>query len=136
MLKEICDTIKQTLIVDGIEFSIGVLLFKADLPARSLATKHVHHNPYYACLGYDQKGVWCEEGRFISYPYIQSSVNLRTSANFDICAKLVHQHSSNDNYHGVKGISPLTKILEIPTQIDLDVMHLCFIGHCPLHLSK
>ncbi|CAF2984120.1 unnamed protein product, partial [Rotaria sp. Silwood2] len=136
LLKEVCDTIKQTLIIDEIKFSIDVLLFKADLPARALATKHVHHNAYYACLECDQEGMWCEEGRFVTYPYIQSSINLPTSAHFDICAKLVHQQFSDDNYLGVKGISPLTKILDIPTQIDLDVMHLCFIGHCSLLLSK
>lgn len=117
-------------------FSVDVLLFKADLPARALATKHVHHNGYYACLECDQQGVWCEEGRVVTYPYDQNSINLRTSTHIDICAKIVGQQSSNDNYYGVKGVSPLTKILLIPSQIDLDAMHLCFIGHCSLLLTK
>ncbi|CAM4846096.1 unnamed protein product, partial [Rotaria magnacalcarata] len=136
LLMDICDTIKQILFVDDMKFSIDVLLFKADLPARALATKHVHHNGYYACLECDQQGVWCDEGRFVAYPYIQSAINLRTSAHLDMCAKLLSQQSSGGNYCGVKGISPLTKILDIPTQIDLDSMHLCFIGHCSLLLSK
>ncbi|CAF4635683.1 unnamed protein product [Rotaria socialis] len=136
LLMDICDTIKQVLFVDDMKFSIDVLLFKADLPARALATKHVHHNGYYACLECDQQGVWCDEGRFVAYPYIQSAINLRTSAHLDMCAKLLSQQSSGGNYCGVKGISPLTKILDIPTQIDLDSMHLCFIGHCSLLLSK
>ncbi|CAF2984155.1 unnamed protein product [Rotaria sp. Silwood2] len=118
LLNEVCDTIKQTLIVDGIKFSVDILLFKADLPARALATKHVHHNGYYACLECDQE------------------VNLRTSTSIGICAKLVSQKTSDNNCYGVKGVSPLAKVLEIPTQIDLDAMHLCFIGHCSLLLSK
>ncbi|CAF1265868.1 unnamed protein product [Rotaria sp. Silwood1] len=136
LLKEICDTIKQTLIVDDIKFSVDILLFKADLPARALATKHVHHNGYYACLECDQEGVWCEKARYVIYPYNQNSVNLRTSEHIDICAKLISQQSSDDNCYGVRGVSPLTKILDIPTQIDFDIMHLCFIGHCSLLLSK
>ncbi|CAF4670758.1 unnamed protein product, partial [Rotaria magnacalcarata] len=56
LLDEICDTIKQTVIVGNINFVVDVLLFKADLPARALATKHVNHNGYYACLECDQKG--------------------------------------------------------------------------------
>ncbi|CAF1989549.1 unnamed protein product [Rotaria magnacalcarata] len=53
LLDEICDTIKQTVIVDNTNFVVNVLLFKADLSARALATKHVNHNAYYACLECD-----------------------------------------------------------------------------------
>jgi hypothetical protein len=136
LLKEVCDTIKQTLVVDDIKFLVDVLLFKADLPARALATKHVHHNGYYACLECDQEGMWCEEGRIVTYPYNQNLVNLRTPAHIDICAKLASQQSSGGNCYGVRGVSPLAKILDIPIQIDIDVMHLCFIGHCSWLLSK
>jgi hypothetical protein len=136
LLKEVCDGIKQTLIIDDIKFSVDILLFKADLPARALATKHIHHNGYYGCLECDQRGVWCEDGHIVVYPCTQDLVNLRTPAHFDFCAKMVDGQSSVNNHYGVKGFSPLANILNIPAQVDLDVMHLCFIGHCSLLLSK
>ncbi|CAF4442449.1 unnamed protein product [Rotaria sp. Silwood2] len=136
LLKEICDTIKQTVIVDNIKFLVDVLLFKADLPARALATKHVNHNAYYSCLECDQEGVWCEESRVVMYPYIPNQMNRRSSSHFDFCAEQVNQQLCSGNCYGVKGVSPLRKIMDIPTQIDLDVMHLCFIGHCGFLLGK
>ncbi|CAF1647390.1 unnamed protein product, partial [Rotaria magnacalcarata] len=136
LLDEICDTIKQTVIVDNINFVVDVLLFKADLPARALATKHVNHNGYYACLECDQKGVWYEEGRTVIYPYIPHRMNRRSSSHFDFCAEQVNQQLSCDNYYGIKGVSPLRKIMDIPNQIDIDIMHLCFIGHCNFLLCK
>ncbi|CAF3091060.1 unnamed protein product [Rotaria sp. Silwood2] len=129
LLDEICDTIKQTVIVDNINFAVDVLLFKAELPPRTLATKHVNHNAYYACLECDQEGVWYEESRTVIYPYIPHQMNSRSSFHFDFCAKQVNQQLSCDNYYGIKGVSPLRKIMNIPNQINIDIMHLCFIGH-------
>ncbi|CAF1621803.1 unnamed protein product, partial [Adineta steineri] len=89
LLGEICNTIKRTLIVNDIIFSVDILLFKADLPARALATKHVHHNGYYACLKCIKRRVWCEKGRIVTYPYNQNSSSLRTSPHINVCATLV-----------------------------------------------
>jgi len=115
---------------------VDVLLFKADLPARALATKHMNHNAYYCCLECDQEGVWHEENRVVIYPYLPNQMNSRSLAHFDYCAERVNQQLPNDSYYGVKGVSPLRKIMNIPDQIDLDVMHLCFIGHCNFLLCK
>ncbi|CAF4397199.1 unnamed protein product, partial [Rotaria magnacalcarata] len=122
LLDEICDTIKQTVIVDNTNFVVNVLLFKADLSARALATKH--------------EGVWYGEGRTVVYPYIPHRMNSRSSSHFDFCAEQVNQQLSCDNYYGIKGVSPLRKIMDIPNQIDIDIMHLCFIGHCNFLLCK
>ncbi|CAF1423541.1 unnamed protein product, partial [Rotaria sordida] len=136
LLDEICDTIKQTVIVDNINFAVDVLLFKADLPARALATKHVNHNAYFACLECDQEGIWYEEGHTVIYPYIPQQMNSRSSSHFDFCAEQVNQQLSCDDYYGIKGVSPLRKIMDIPNQIDIDIMHLCFIGDCNFLLCK
>ncbi|CAF1073037.1 unnamed protein product [Adineta steineri] len=63
--------------------------YQADLPARALATKHVHHNGYYACLKCIKRRVWCEKGRIVTYPYNQNSSSLRTSPHINVCATLV-----------------------------------------------
>ncbi|CAF3866657.1 unnamed protein product [Rotaria sordida] len=135
LLVQLCDSIRQVIIIDGIKYKIDVQLFKSDLPARALACKHINHNGYYACLECDQKGIWCSEARTVIYPYHQNQVNLRTPAHFDICTEILRQQPSNKDFFGVKGTSPLAKILDIPTQIDLDIMHLCFLGHCSLLLD-
>ncbi|CAF5172093.1 unnamed protein product, partial [Rotaria magnacalcarata] len=63
-------------------------------------------------------------------------MNRRSSSHFDFCAEQVNQQLSCDNYYGIKGVSPLRKIMDIPNQIDIDIMHLCFIGHCNFLLCK
>ncbi|CAF1464069.1 unnamed protein product, partial [Adineta steineri] len=93
LLEEICNTIKRTLAVSDIIFSVDILLFTADLPAHALTTKHVHHNGYYACLKCIKRDVWREEGRIVIYPYNQNSSSLRTSPHINVCATLVlHQN--------------------------------------------
>jgi hypothetical protein len=137
LLEALCNTIKQVVSVDGVKFAVDVQLFKCDLPARALATKHVSHNAYYACLECDQRGEWCPEGRLVVYPYVNSNeVHLRTPAHFQSCADMINSRFSINDHCGVKGVSPLIKVLDIPIQVDLDVMHLCFIGHCSMLLSK
>ncbi|CAF1065625.1 unnamed protein product [Didymodactylos carnosus] len=135
LLLDITTTLRRTIIIDNDEYVIDVQLFKADGPARSFGLKHNLHNGYHACVECDQQGVRDPNANIMLYPHNQKPANLRTPELIKICAELAVKERKV-NVLGVQGISPLSHVLLIPYQIDIDVMHLCFIGHASTLLER
>jgi hypothetical protein len=69
----------------------------------------------------------------VLYPYKKNNLRRRTHANFVATARAAAIRSSSrkkgGEIDGIKGLSPLLQIFEYPTQIVLDYMHLCCLGH-------
>ncbi|CAF1305257.1 unnamed protein product, partial [Didymodactylos carnosus] len=133
LLMETCSSLKKTIVVDSDHYVVDVQLLKADSPARAYACKHILHNGYWSCLDCDQKGLRDNAANLMLYPFEQAPSNLRTDDAYKICAALVKQQQKP--LLGVQGISPLAQVLNCPTQVTLDAMHLCFLGHMKQLLS-
>lgn len=74
----------------------------------------------------------CRDRR-VFYPYDKNNYQHRTHKEFVATARAVDNRKSKErtggSIDGIKGLSPLLQIFEYPTQIILDYMHLCCLGH-------
>ena len=75
----------------------------------------------------------CRDRR-VFYPYDKNNnYQHRTHEEFQATARAVDNRKSKErnggSINGVKGLPPLLQVFEYPTQIILDYMHLCCLGH-------
>ena len=95
-----------------------------DLPAFAQNCNIVQYNSYYACPDCDIRDVIID--RSVYYPYSKLLSIPRTDRDYIILSK--HQPTST-SLKGIKGPSPLQRILVFPDQIVKGYMHLICGGH-------
>ena len=77
-------------------------------------------------------GIWRKH--LMLYPYLRNSTEMRTHADFVATATRAEQ--TGKTIQGVKGLSPLLKLIEFPRQVVLDYMHLVCLGHMSLLIRR
>lgn len=116
-ITELNELLKNGVVIDDTLFSIKVMCFICDRPARSLVKNIANHNAYYSCERCTQKGVSFD--RRMIFPSVDSTE--RSDCSF--------RSMSQPEHHN--GTSPLTKInpaLDMIFHFPLDFMHLCCLG--------
>ena len=125
----------QQLSIDGItlrssdesklKFNVRVQLVTFDLPAMAQNCNIVQFNGYDACPYCKQHGYAI--GTQIFYPHEEIPSSRKTDEHYvrGATSKLPRSRSI-----GIKGPTPLTKIILFPVQIAIDYMHLTCSGHC------
>ncbi|CAF1510553.1 unnamed protein product, partial [Didymodactylos carnosus] len=106
-------------------FSVRVQWATFDLPALALNCNITQFNGYDACADCKVHGVAI--GKQIYYPYSAQPSPPKTDNDYVILGRTTN--SPKSALHGVKGSTPLTEILLLPTQIPKDYMHLVCAGH-------
>ena len=129
IVEQIYDLFKNHIIVtteigDKIAFSVRAQLITFDLPALTQNCNIIQFNGYDACPDCKIHGIVIE--RQVFYPYS----NLPTARKTDNDYMAFSRHNPMlKAVHGIKGPTPLTKILIFPDQIAKDYMHLVCSGH-------
>ena len=96
------------------EYSVKILCFICDAPARFFIKKTKGHNAYFGCDKCCQKGVWKEK---VVFP--ETDNMLRTDENF----------KEMIDHHNGPSITPLSDLqIALVTQFVLDPMHLVHLG--------
>lgn len=107
-----------------LKFNVRVQLITFDLPAMAQNCNVVQFNGYDACPYCQQHGYAI--GTQIFYPYAQIPSARKTDEDY------LRGSTSNlpkSRSMGIKGPTPLTKIMLFPAQIAIDYMHLTCSGH-------
>ncbi|CAF3405161.1 unnamed protein product [Rotaria sp. Silwood1] len=104
----------------------------ADGPGQSKITEMISHNGYYGCRVCEFEGIYYYSDRTCTYPwsiYVQTNPPFRTRDRFESCLKeaeyLKNIGDKNINVFGIKGVSPLNRLLFVPTQAIYDYFYLC-----------
>ncbi|CAF4040226.1 unnamed protein product, partial [Rotaria sp. Silwood1] len=103
----------------------------------------ISHNGYYGCRVCEFEGIYYYSDRTCTYPwsiYVQTNPPFRTRDRFESCLKeaeyLKNIGDKNINVFGIKGVSPLNRLLFIPTQAIYDYFYLCLEGHMKVLLKE
>lgn len=121
--KEIDVLIKNGLQFGDTHLNIRVYVFIADAPARAKACNTMQFNGKYGCLHcmhpttYEQKKTIYKN---------MLNIKLRTNQMYNL--QWTRAIETSTNYEGIKGFSYLSTWIEIPSNVILDYMHLCFQG--------
>ncbi|CAF4503456.1 unnamed protein product [Rotaria socialis] len=107
-----------------IKFNIRIQLITFDLPALALNCNIVQFNGYDACPFCKIHGYAI--GTQIFYAYSQTPSSHKTDHDYIQLSMLNRPRFSSS---GIKGPTPLTKIMLFPSQIAVDYMHLVCSGH-------
>ena len=107
-----------------IKFNVRVQLVTFDLPAMAQNCNIVQFNGYDACP-------FCKEhdyaiGTQIFYPYSERPASRKTDDDYLRVSTL---NLPRTRSMGIKGLTPLTKVMLLQTQIAIDYMHLSCSGH-------
>ncbi|CAF3349360.1 unnamed protein product [Rotaria sp. Silwood2] len=126
-----------------IHFDLFIQGVCADGPGQSKITEMISHNGYYACRVCEFEGIYYDSDRTCTYPwsvYVQENPRFRTRNRFESCLNeaeyLKNTGGKNINVFGIKGVSPLNRLLFIPTQAIYDYFHLCLEGHMKVLLKE
>ncbi|CAM4805911.1 unnamed protein product [Rotaria magnacalcarata] len=142
IIKQITDLAENgtSIFVDGNEYQIHVktLFFVSDLPAKSLFTKTINFNGYFACTNCITEGTLLNKQ--IIYPYKYNNYQSRNHEDFVTIAAGVEKSNTNAKYHssviGIKGLSCLLKLFRYPDDIIHDYMHLICLNHVSTLLKR
>ena len=107
-----------------LKFNVRVQLATFDLPAMAQNCNVIQFNGYDACPFCKQHG--CAIGTQVFYPHTQMPSSRKTDEDYLRGATSNLPRSSS---MGIKGPTPLTKIMVFPAQIAIDYMHLTCSGH-------
>ncbi|CAF3371365.1 unnamed protein product [Rotaria sp. Silwood2] len=107
-----------------IKFNIRMQLITFDLPALALNCNIVQFNGYDACPFCKIHGY--SIGTQIFYAYSQTPSSRKTDHDY---IQLSMPNRPRFSSSGIKGSTPLTKIMLFPSQIAVDYMHLVCSGH-------
>ncbi|CAF1239252.1 unnamed protein product [Adineta ricciae] len=107
-----------------VKYNIRVQLITFDLPALAHNCNIIQFNGYDACPFCKIHGIAI--GTQVFYPYSPTPSLLKSDRDY-LQLALVNLPKSRTN--GIKGPTPLTKILLFPVQICIDYMHLVCSGH-------
>lgn len=110
--------------IEKVKFNIRVQLVTFDLPALAHNCNIIQFNGYDACPFCKVHGQAIGTQIYYSYTVVPSE---RKSDNDYIRIPLVNLPKSSSS--GIKGSTPLTKIMLFPVQIAIDYMHLVCGGH-------
>ena len=122
-----------TNLIESISFQHGsftvkikVINFLADLPAKASCLNIMPFHSYYGCSLCDIRGHYSRTFRKMIFPLAQQSRSeLRSETEH---AAHASQGTARFPVMGVRGESPLKKIMSIPTDVGLDTMHLVYHG--------
>ncbi len=109
---------------EKLKFIIRVQLVTFDLPALAQNCNIIQFNGYDACPDCDIHGIAIE--RQIFYPYSKIPAAPKTDHDY---TTLSTRKTTAAASKGIKGPTPLTRILIFPDQIAKDYMHLVCSGH-------
>lgn len=100
-----------------------------DLPAKAASLKMKQFNGKFGCSICLHPGERLNQDSLVwVYPFTEEEVELRTHANTCYHAEIAEQ--TGEIMFGVKGYSVVLDIINIPTEIPLDYMHLVLEGEC------
>lgn len=102
-----------------------VISFLADLPAKAACLNMTQFNGYYGCSVCEIKGTYSPQYRKMIYPPEKELNDVRKSIDHPV---YVNQSKLKKPCMGVKGPSPLSDLIQIPTQSVIDPMHLVYLG--------
>ena len=105
-----------------------------DLPARAKAMNMISHTGYFACINCHVEGTY--DYNKVCYPYKKKLV-LRDTREYNICLQEIAKKKECSslikqgecNYQGIKGVTVLSKNLNILQDVIYDYMHLCCEGY-------
>ncbi|CAF5057456.1 unnamed protein product, partial [Rotaria magnacalcarata] len=109
---------------EKVMFAIRVQLVTFDLPALAQNCNIIQFNGYDACPDCDIHGIAIE--RQVFYPFSKLPSTPKTDRDYMTFSL---QKSLVKSIKGIKGPTPLTRILIFPDQIAKDYMHLVCSGH-------
>jgi hypothetical protein len=109
---------------EKLKYAIRAHLATFDLPALAQNCNITQFNGYHACPDCDIRGVVIE--RQVFYPYSKTPSAPKTDHDY---TTLSTQKATTTALKGIKGPTPLTRILIFPDQIAKDYMHLVCSGH-------
>lgn len=104
---------------------IKVLALVADLPAKADCLNMVAFNGYFGCSICEEKGHYSLEHRKMTYPITEENAKTRDVRSHSEHVKLAAKSKPR---FGVKGYSPLSELIDIPTAAPFDAMHLIYLG--------
>jgi hypothetical protein len=114
-----------------------------DQPAKAAFINIIQYNGRYNCISCFHPGEYSAE--FKKQIYKPRSDNLlyknKTSEDYETNIKelekrrMANGETNNRDLKGMKGRTPLSKILVVPDQVPQDYMHLCCQGHGKLMLN-
>ncbi|XP_030764844.1 uncharacterized protein LOC115889069 [Sitophilus oryzae] len=115
-ITEINNLLHSGIELGGIRYSIKILCFTCDAPARAFAKCIKGHNGKYGCERCNQQGLY-HQGRML---FKETKAALRTNEDFKNQIQQEHHH----------GVTPLLQITDFNciSLFVLDSMHLCFLG--------
>ncbi|CAF3381159.1 unnamed protein product, partial [Rotaria socialis] len=129
IVQQIHDLFKNGIIIstdagEKLKFNIRAQYATFDLPALAQNCNIIQFNGYDACPDCDIHGIAI--GRQVFYPYSATPAAPKTDHDY---TTLSIQNTTVTASKGIKGPTPLTKILVFPDQIAIDYMHLVCSGH-------
>ncbi len=129
VLEKLTDLYNNGILVQSPHFD-GTKLIKAklllavfDLPARASATKFVQFNGYYSCLYCHTQGSYSAH-RQLFLP--KDRYHPRSKASIEKHGKKAEE--TGKPVYGVKGISSLSSIIDLPEAVPVDYMHAALEG--------
>lgn len=127
-VQELIRLLKKGFYIDGVHFTIEIIGFICDTPARSFIKCCKGHGGFYSCERCEVRGLSVKNSKG-NKKRIYTCLNskLRTKTSF----------KKNQKQHH-KGTSPLLKIprLDLVRQVFLDPMHLLYLGLQKLVMNK
>ncbi|CAF3710089.1 unnamed protein product [Rotaria socialis] len=129
IVQQIHDLFKNGIIIstdagEKLKFNIRAQYATFDLPALAQNCNIIQFNGYDAYPDCDIHGIAI--GRQVFYPYSATPAAPKTDHDY---TTLSIQNTTVTASKGIKGPTPLTKILVFPDQIAIDYMHLVCSGH-------
>lgn len=123
-MKEVVALIEAT----SMEFQNNVIRIRivalvADLPAKAACLNMTQFNGYYACNFCEVKGTYLLESHKMTYP-----PNICKTRSVSSHSEYSRSGSNKKPSCGVKGPSPLARILAVPVAAPFDSMHLIYLG--------
>ncbi|PAA94258.1 hypothetical protein BOX15_Mlig024211g2, partial [Macrostomum lignano] len=112
-----------------VDLNLSISHVVCDLPALAIVIKLNAHNGFFACPMCEDPGqsLRTENGGTVMCYGIVDSFAPRTAEKFRQCARLAQQ-ARRDTVFGIKSVSRLSALVEFPTNILLDTMHMLFEG--------
>lgn len=107
-------------------FNIRIQSFLMDLPAKASVLNIKQFNGEFGCIACDHPGENHHLYKKWHYPYSRK-YNYKTDQNYMIYANVAQK--TKQHIFGVKGTNEFIDLLDIPSQIPFDYMHLVLQGH-------
>lgn len=126
LLQEVRNAIELVRIEDnGRIVKIKVLALVADLPAKADCLNMVAFNGYYGCSTCEEKGCYLLQHHKMAYPITGENARIRDAQSH---AEHVNNATKAKPLFGVKGGTPLSDMMDIPSAAPFDPMHLIYLG--------